>query len=123
MEGYITLTEKTSSAWELVVKLPLKWLRQFGAMTGPMVCGDALREMWGDVVYEDSVKQPWRSVTSTFPSLSVAESTAAEVIEELRLAKESLKPRGYVRYVLDLDHDNVPIKDLSREGIPTNNEF
>lgn len=123
MEAYISLTEQSSNAWLVEVKLPVKWLKQYPEVNGPWVAREPLREKWGDQVTENGQPQPWRHVTLSYESLEAAEEGAVEALAELREAKESLRPKGRIRYVLDLENDGVVIKDLTRENVPTNNEF
>lgn len=114
MQSYISLTEKSSNRWVLAVKLPIKWLRQFTGNKTPVVCNNPLSEWWGEPVYEDGQPQPWRQMTHDCGPLADAEKYAAGVMEEIRGAVESLRPRGYIRYVLDLGGAGDLIKEEER---------
>lgn len=123
MEGYIALIEIAGNRWELTVRLPNKFLRQYLRSMEVSVFGQNLAPNWGYEYIEESGVQPWRYRSQVYCSLDKAEAAAAEIMQQVDAAKASLKPKGYVRYTLSLSEDGPVIKQEERQGPAENKSF
>ena len=116
MEAYITLTEVHGNRWELTVRLPVKWLQQFTGRTDVQVFDRPVDPYWGFEYTEGGITQPWHYLSQVYCTLERAEQAAAGITGELANARDSLKPKGFIKYTLDLSGTGpiVPLREGNR---------